>query len=222
MEQPEDLGALASGPHEGLRPASMWQWRQLADLLQKGLRTVAFHQAIVLALPTLGRPASCCRHRYPCQTVSTKACRAMTQKAATLVRYPLLGVMGLCSRDRLKVLSKLQVRSSGPLNSASGFPLCSSPPACMLLTLPLVRGIMLRQRWDGTPPFLPTARGGGGGKPFHDGGGLCSPGRWPHHDADGPQWEMAKEEDARTHPREVGSLEQLEKEAFRMAAGGSR
>ena len=45
MEQPEDLGALASGPHEGLRPASMWQWPQLADLLQKGLRTVAFHQA---------------------------------------------------------------------------------------------------------------------------------------------------------------------------------
>eukprot|EP00439_Symbiodinium_sp_Y106_P047850 s6642_g6.t1 len=26
MEQPEDLGALASGPHERLRPASMWQW----------------------------------------------------------------------------------------------------------------------------------------------------------------------------------------------------
>ena len=32
MEQPEDLGALASGPHEGLWP---WQWPQLADLLQK-------------------------------------------------------------------------------------------------------------------------------------------------------------------------------------------
>ena len=29
--------------HEGLRPASMWQWPQLADLLKKGLRTVAFH-----------------------------------------------------------------------------------------------------------------------------------------------------------------------------------
>ena len=27
LEQIEDLGALASGPHEGLRPASMWQWR---------------------------------------------------------------------------------------------------------------------------------------------------------------------------------------------------
>ena len=46
MEQPEDLGALPTGPHdEGLRPASMWQWPQLADLLKKGLRTVDFHQA---------------------------------------------------------------------------------------------------------------------------------------------------------------------------------
>ena len=45
MEQPEDLGALPTGPHEGLRPASMWQWPQLADLLKKGLRSVAFHQA---------------------------------------------------------------------------------------------------------------------------------------------------------------------------------
>ena len=54
MEQPEDLGALASGPHEGLRPASMWQWPQLADLLSKGLRTVAFHQA------SFGTPARLC------------------------------------------------------------------------------------------------------------------------------------------------------------------
>ena len=52
MGQPEDLGALASGPHEGLRSASMWQWPQLAALLQKGLRTVAFHQASPYAKPT--------------------------------------------------------------------------------------------------------------------------------------------------------------------------
>ena len=49
MEQPDNLGALGSG-HEGLRPASMWQWPQLADLLQKGLRTVA---RLALGLPTL-------------------------------------------------------------------------------------------------------------------------------------------------------------------------
>ena len=143
MEQPEDLGALASGPHEGLRPASMWQWPQLADLLWKGLRTVAFHQASFGTPYTLSRHASCCGHRYPCQTVSMKECHATTQKAATLDRCHLLRVWGLCSRSRLEALSALQVRNNGPLSSANGFLLCWSPPACMLLTLPLVRGITL-------------------------------------------------------------------------------
>ena len=149
MEQPElDLGALASGPHEGLRPASMWQWPQLAHLL-----AVAFHQAS-FGTPYASRHASCCAHRYPCQTVSMKACHATIQKAATLVRCPLLRVTGLCSRGRLQALSGLRVRNSGPLNSASGFPLCWSPPACVLLTLPLVRGITL-DRWR---RYHPTAR----------------------------------------------------------------
>ena len=50
MEQPEDLGALPTGPHEGLRPASMWQWPQLADLLKKKL---------ALGSPSLS-PLACC------------------------------------------------------------------------------------------------------------------------------------------------------------------
>ena len=77
--------------------------------------------------------------------------------------------------------------------------------------------------WDGTPPLLPTARGGG--KPFHDGGGLRSPGRWPHHArsyADGPQWEWLRKRTLELILTKVGFLEQLEKEAFRMAAGGEK
>ena len=56
-------------------------------------------------------------------------------------------------------------------------------------------------------------------------GGLCSPGRWPHHArsyADGPQWEWLRERTLELILGKVGSLEQLEKEAFRMAAGGER
>ena len=59
MEQPEDLEALPAGPHEGLRPASMWQWPQLADLLEKGLRTVAFHQAS-FGVPYAKPTSECC------------------------------------------------------------------------------------------------------------------------------------------------------------------
>ena len=36
FEQPEDLGTIAKGPRAGQRPASMWQWPQLRQLLDKG------------------------------------------------------------------------------------------------------------------------------------------------------------------------------------------
>ena len=56
-------------------------------------------------------------------------------------------------------------------------------------------------------------------------GGGGSPGRWPHHArsyADGPQWEWLRKRTLELILAKVGSLEQLEKEAFRMAAGGER
>ena len=45
FENPEDLGAIRSGERAGVRPASMWQWQQFAELLkQQGLTTAAFYQ----------------------------------------------------------------------------------------------------------------------------------------------------------------------------------
>ena len=45
LEQPEDLGAMAYGPHVGERPASMWQWPAFADIIAKpDWKTFAFHQ----------------------------------------------------------------------------------------------------------------------------------------------------------------------------------
>ena len=45
LEQPEDLGAMAYGPHAGERPASMWQWPAFADITAKpDWKTFAFHQ----------------------------------------------------------------------------------------------------------------------------------------------------------------------------------
>ena len=46
----------------------MWQRRQLADLLHKGLRTVA---RLALGLPTLH--GHCFAHRYPCRIVFSRA-----------------------------------------------------------------------------------------------------------------------------------------------------
>ena len=47
-------------------------------------------------------------------------------------------------------------------------------------------------------------------------GGLTMPG------ADGPQWEWLRKRTLELILGKVGSLEQLEKEAFRMAAGGEK
>ena len=45
LEQPEDLGAMAYGPHVGERPASTWQWPAFADIMAKpDWKTFAFHQ----------------------------------------------------------------------------------------------------------------------------------------------------------------------------------
>ena len=45
FENPEDLGAMQSGPYEGQRPASMWQDVGFEHMVQTGLvQTVGFYQ----------------------------------------------------------------------------------------------------------------------------------------------------------------------------------
>ena len=63
----------------------------------------------------------------------------------------------------------------------------------------------------------------GGPRDFHDGGGLCSPGRWPPDrrslaDSDGWSW-LRNKLFEKAVARE-GSVDELEREVFRMAAGG--
>ena len=61
-----------------------------------------------------------------------------------------------------------------------------------------------------------------GYKDFHDGGGLCSPGRWRKETrelADGANWYWLRQE-MNTILEFVGSEKELELEAFRMASGG--
>jgi hypothetical protein len=46
IEFPEDLGAIAYGKYQGVRPASIWQFDEFSKLLQcSGVRTVGIHQS---------------------------------------------------------------------------------------------------------------------------------------------------------------------------------
>ena len=45
LEQPEDLGRLATGPYKGQRPASMWQWPAMSKVAKlPKVTTLALHQ----------------------------------------------------------------------------------------------------------------------------------------------------------------------------------
>ena len=45
FENPEDLGAVKSGENMGIRPSSMWQWREFEiALLESGVTTAVFYQ----------------------------------------------------------------------------------------------------------------------------------------------------------------------------------
>ena len=58
---------------------------------------------------------------------------------------------------------------------------------------------------------------------FHDGGRLCSPGRWKKEArklADGAGWYWLRREMKKVILDFVGSEKELEREAFRMACGG--
>ena len=46
LEQPKDLGRLATGPYEGQRPASMWQWPAMSKVAKlPKVTTLALHQS---------------------------------------------------------------------------------------------------------------------------------------------------------------------------------
>ena len=182
MEQPEDLGALASGPHdEGLRPASMWQWPQLADLLSKGLRTVAFHQASFgtpyakptrLLLRTSLPMPDCVYEGAPCYDAkgcytgplpSAKDLGAMFQRQATgafrtsgseqwpakLCQWLSAMLVSTCLHAANAAVGEgdhaSSVETLPPSSETSAKPPRGSPGA----------------GWDGSPPLLPPARGGG-------------------------------------------------------------
>ena len=237
LEQPEDLGAMRYGPYQRQRPASMWQWPQLSDILaREGVITCAFHQGNLgagypkparlllktrIQLPTfcfLGVPSfdkdgfytgplplakgmGSIRSRHtsgPFKTSGTECWPArMCQWIASL----------LVSSWEPSATTATMETPAATSEDNSSYPVCDPEGARLL-------------GGHGPPRVCDILEGQ---KPYHDGGGLCSPGRWPHDrrilaDGDCWSWIRAKLFDiACTH---AGGAKELEREAFRMATGG--
>ena len=240
MEQPEDLGALPTGPHEALRPASMWQWPQLADLLEKGLRTVAFHQASIgvpyaeptrlllctsLDMPDFvyeGPPSYDDQGYYKGPLPSAQGFAKMFQRQAKGAfkttgseQWP----VAMCQWLSAMLLSSCLLPAKDAVGKGGAAALDDKLQDSFPINAPEGPRVL---GGTGPPRFC---RQLGGGKPYHDGGGLCSPGRWVHHArsyADGSSWDWLRDRMLKLIIAKVGSEEQLEKEAFRMAAGGEQ
>ena len=202
----------------------MWQWPQLADLLKKGLRTVAFHQVgVPYAKPTRlllctsldmpdfvyeGLPSYDDQGYYKGPLPSAQGFAKMFQRQAKGAfkttgseQWP----VAMCQWLSAMLLSSCLL----PAKDAVGEGGAAAPDDKLQDSFPI------------NAPEGPRVLGG-----YHDGGGaICSPGRWAHHArsyADGSSWDWLRDSMLKLVIAKVGSEEQLEKEAFRMAAGGEQ
>ena len=237
LEQPEDLGAMRYGPYQGQRPASMWQWPQLAEILRRaGVITCVFHQG------NLGAG-------YP------KPTRLLLK---TTVQLPSFYFLGPPTFDKdgfytgplpvAKGMGSIRSRQTSGSFKTSGTE-CWPARMCQWIasllvstweptatTATLGASTTSTATQDSYPVCKPEGArilGGHGPprtcdilegqKPFHDGGGLCSPGRWPHARrilAEGDDWSWIHAKLFDIACFHAGGVKELEREVFRMATGG--
>ncbi|CAE7384788.1 unnamed protein product [Symbiodinium microadriaticum] len=203
FEQPEDLGAIHKGPFAGQRPASMWQWPAFEQLLKQGCRTVAFHQA------SFGTPYA-------------KPTRLFLRTPCELPSFVHEGAPAFDENGSYLGGSSL------PLDPSAGrlaFETCLDPASTA------TEG-EVQEHHNGedlsytvNEPEGPRVLGGVGPPrccqqlDYCDGGGLCLPGRWKPENrslASGPSWDWLREKTLDL----VWGVRELERGAFRMAAGG--
>ena len=200
MEQPEDLGAMPAGPHQGHRPATMWQWPQHGELVNLGLRSVCLHQSSFgvgyhkptrlllktsLSMPDFvfeGLPMFDDGGYYTgplpkLATTSTAATGRMVASQATaqwptkMAEWLAQLALATCATTATTAVpdrepsTQLAIDIDGEPNGDLDY-MVNEPEGPRLLG-------------GHGPPR--RCHQNDGIKDFHDGGGLCSPGRWPRH-----------------------------------------
>ena len=182
LEQPEDLGMLARGPYTGQRPASMWQWPAKARVAKLPGVTTATRLLLLgarhlpnfcyvgpptynsdgsyIGLPRLHSQPSM-RHRAtsgPFKTTGTE------QWPIRMCQWIAAMLLDTCSAAATTANGgrEAENRTDNVEDNDESYPVCK-PEGHRL------------QGGKGPPSACETLAGY---KDFHDGGGLCSPGRW--------------------------------------------
>ena len=229
--------AFENGPRKGGRPASMWQWKQFRDLTATGkIDKFAIHQSdFGVSYPkptrfvwkgTTDLP-SCCRRGPPTfDTAGTylgpleRTPGRMQQSTGPFFttgteQWP----PALCpwiAKHLMDALDTLPAATACGETGASSSPGPSSPYPINSPEGPAILGGF------GEPRVCPTVSGTKG---FHEGGGLCSPGRWPperRRRVTDPHWDQLRHDMWEMVMDFVGGESRLEKECFRMATKGEK
>lgn len=243
MEQPEDLGKTKGDKVPGHRPASMWQFPQFFKALEEGLRTVVFAQAdfgteavkptrLLLHLdgevhPAMvnGAPEMDAEGRYigPLPKREGKPLIGRENGAfrtAAAAAWP----EQLCRWAAETIVAAYQSYSArGDSNNDSKKRKREEDAG----------ETEARKKATVVDPMDPIHPGGDGPPrsctwkgyeaPFHDGGGLPSPGRWQKGRRWYPasrDWEVMRQKVLGAAMRRVGGEKGLEMEFFRMTKGG--
>ena len=253
MEQPEDLGATQGDKMPGHRPASMWQFPQFERALEAGMRTYVFSQLdfgsesvkptrlllhVDVPVPATmieGPPELDTQGWYigPLPRREGKALIGRVQGAfrtSAAAAWP----EGLCRWAAETIVAAYQKYSDG--GGCNGERNLSKKRSMQVDGEQRPEGLQKKQKvedWIPVDPMNPLVSGGEGAPrtctwkgyetPFHDGGGLSSPGRWPRARRkypEGPEWDRVRSRTLEAAFDKVGGEVGLEKEFFRMTKGG--
>ena len=245
FENPENLGTIMYGPNQGGRPASMWQWRAFDRAIAAGtIKTFAIHQAdfgVEYPKPT--------RFVWKSSTELPQCCKMGPPYFDTEGKYlgPLKQIPGkmrqstgpflttgteqwppaLCTWIATHLVESLvslpASTESGGRGATHTAATSTSSSSAATLSFPVnpPEGPAILGGW-GEPRSCPTVSGAKG---FHDGGGLCSPGRWPPERRWRPNddhWCKLRHDMWGIVMEVIGSESKLEKECFHMATKGEK
>ena len=247
MEQPEDLGRTANPRIPGHRPASMWQFPQFQQCLQQGMRTVVFSQ-LDFGSPSVKPTRLLLAYDgeiHPSMLEGPPELDADGWYVGPLPRRqgaPLIGrtAEGFKTTGSAAWPSELSLWTAEVIIAA--YKQYSGPGGSngRKRLLPdkedddvKKRKLDVDEEAVQVDPMAPLVVGGHGpprccwwkgeSKPFHDGGGLASPGRWPFRKRKypgGEKWRTLRRRLKEEAIEAAGGVAGLEKEFFRMTRGG--
>eukprot|EP00435_Cladocopium_sp_Y103_P063578 s369_g25.t1 len=243
MEQPEDLGKTKHDRIPGHQPASMWQFPQFQQALQEGLRTCVFSQ-LDFGSESVKPTRLLLKLEGPLPDVMFEGVPQFDAEGFYMGPLP--------PREGAALIGRQDGAFRTAAAAAWPEPLCQWAATAIIAAYKQYsgakrgagnveedhasEGAKKRKLEEEVPvdPMRPLFPGGDGPPrsctwkgyqtPFHDGGGLSSPGRWRRDKRKFPsteEWRSTRRKLEQKVVEHAGGLAEVEKEFFKMTRGGN-